>query len=512
MNQPWRNVRLTALVLLLALAAATAWAQATGAINGTIHDESGAVLPGVTVTATNTGTGVTRTTVSNETGAYALPNLPLGAYRLEAALDGFKTFNQTGITVQVNSNLVINPVLGVGALAEQITVAAAANLVETRQPGVSTVVESERIVELPLNSRDVTQLITLSGLAVQTGGNGPGGMKTGVTISVAGSSSGGVSYSLDGAPHLNTFDGTGLNLPFPDALQEFRIATSTQEAGSGVRPGASVNAVTKSGTNAFHGDLFEFLRDKSLNAPDFTTGKDDGLKRNQFGGTIGGPIVKNKVFFFAGYQGTTTRQTPGDTRAFVPTAAMRAGDFTAFASPACNSGKQLTLKGGFVNNKINPALLSPAALAISAKLPTPIDDCGTTFFGVPTHENEGQIPVRVDFQASQNHSFVVRYMLTTDYRQIPYDQAGGNNPLVTGTSGSDDRAHSITVGHTWVINSKTVNSFHVLGNDVYANKPGPKFFSPPDVGINAFTEVPGYIAHRRQQRLHRGWRIVQLES
>jgi hypothetical protein len=166
----------------------------------------------------------------------------------------------------VASNLVINPVLGVGAVAEQITVTANASMVETRQLGVSTVVESERIVELPLNSRDVTQLITLSGLAVQTGGNGPGGPKTGVTISVAGGTTGSVSYSLDGAPHLNTFDGTGLNLPFPDALQEFRITTSTQDASSGVRPGASVNAVTKSGSNAIRGDLFEYARQEPQRA------------------------------------------------------------------------------------------------------------------------------------------------------------------------------------------------------------------------------------------------------
>jgi hypothetical protein len=320
-----------------------------------------------------------------------------------------------------------------------------------------------------------------------------------------------VSYSLDGAPHLNTFDGTGLNLPFPDALQEFRITTSTQDASSGVRPGASVNAVTKSGSNVVRGDLFEYMRDKSLNAPDFTTGRDDGLKRNQFGGTIGGPIVPNRVFFFAGYQGTMTRQTPGDTTAFVPTAAMRAGDFTAFASPACNNGVQLTLRGGFVNNRISPALLSPAALAISARLPAAIDACGKTLFGVPTHENEGQIPIRVDFQATRSQAFVVRYMRTSDFRQVPYHQEGTDNILLSSTSGSDDRSHSITVGHTWVINSKTVNLFRVLANDVYANKPGPKFFSPSDVGIKVH-RGSGLHAHHRQQRFQRGQWIVHVES
>src|SRR5216110_2567648 len=260
-----QTIRLARSVLLAAfaivLASGSAWAQATATISGTVRDQSGAVLPGVTITVTQQETALVRTTVSNDTGSYVLPNLPLGPYRLEAALQGFATFAQTGIVLQVNGNPVVNPVMGVSAIAEEVQVTGVAPLVDTRTSGVGTVVESERIVELPLNARQVTQLITLSGLAVQTASSPAFSMNTGVRISVAGGNAFGVSYSLDGAPHLNNFDGTGMHLPFPDALQEFKLATGAQEAGGTIRAGASVSAVTKSGTNALHGSAFEFTRD-----------------------------------------------------------------------------------------------------------------------------------------------------------------------------------------------------------------------------------------------------------
>ena len=338
------------------------------------------MLPGVTVTATQTDTGLTRTSVSNDTGSFVLPNLPLGPYRVEAGLSGFRTFAQTGIVLQVSSSPTVNPVLALGELAEEVQVTATAQMVDTRTSGVGTVVESQRIVELPLNARQVTQLITLSGLAVQTGASPGYSMNTGVRISVAGGNDFGVSYSLDGAPHLNNFDGTGMHLPFPDALQEFRLTTGAQEAAGNIRAGASVNAVTKSGTNVIRGSAFEFLRDSRFNEPDFLSGRDDGLKRNQLGGTLGGPLVRDQLFFFVGLQATTTRQNPLDQQAFVPTAAMMAGDFTTFASPACNSGRQLTLGAPFVNNRIDPSAISPAALNISRELPAAGDQCGRVFW------------------------------------------------------------------------------------------------------------------------------------
>src|SRR5207302_10485416 len=201
------------------LSASSLFGQATAQISGTVKDQSSAVLPGVEVTATQTDTGISRSTVTNETGSYVLPNLVTGPYKLEAALPGFRSFVQTGIVLQVNASSVINPILEVGQVSDQVEVQANAAQVETRSSGVGTVIENQRILDLPLNGRNVTDLITLSGMAVQTG-TGGGHSRSGVNISVAGGNSYGVQYSLDGTPYINTYDGTSMPLPFPDALQE----------------------------------------------------------------------------------------------------------------------------------------------------------------------------------------------------------------------------------------------------------------------------------------------------
>src|SRR3989440_176159 len=176
-------------------------------------------------------------------------------------------------------------------------------------------------------------------------------------INVAGSVNWGVSYMLDGTLYNDPSEGASLPLPFPDALQEFKVETSSLTAQNGMHSGAAVNAVTKSGTNQIHGDLFEFVRNDLFNARNYFAVKQSTLKRNQFGGTGGGPIIKNKVFFFGGYQGTTVRQDPANLKRFVPTDAMLAGDFTTFASPACNVGRQITLRAPFNNNRVDPSLL-----------------------------------------------------------------------------------------------------------------------------------------------------------
>ena len=396
----------------LLLTSAPAWAQATAELSGRVTDESDAVLPGVTVTATQTDTGFTRTVVTDDAGTWVMPNLPTGPYRLEVSLQGFRTYEQTGIVLQVDARPTINTSLGVGNIEETVSVEAAAPIVDVRSAGISAVVEQERIVELPLQGRQVTDLIVLAGAAVETGRPNSRNFQGGVNISVAGGLQFGVAYTLDGAVHNDPQNSASLPLPFPDALQEFRVATSGLAAQSGMRSAASVNAVTKSGTNTFHGNAFEFLRDKRFNAtspfaaigPD---GKrfDDGLKRNQFGGTMGGPIVRDRMFFFAGYQGTRTRQTPPDLIAFVPTPAMLAGDFTTFASPACQ-GRQVNLGAGFVGNRIDPARFSPAAVKMAGFLPKTTDPCGQITYSQPDDRDEGQYVGRVDYQLNTNHSHV----------------------------------------------------------------------------------------------------------
>ena len=247
--------------LILFLTSAAAWAQATAQMSGTVRDSSGGVLPGVTVTVTQTDTAFTRTSVTEASGSYVMSNLPTGPYRLEASLQGFRTYVQTGIVLQVNGNPTINVVLAVGNVAETISVEGAAPLVDVRSAGISEVVDNQKIVELPLQGRQVTNLIILAGGAVNTGDvSGQRNRSDAVAISVAGGLRSGVTYVLDGAMHNDTYDNLNLPFPFPDALQEFRVATSGLSAENGTHSGATVNAVTKSGTNKWSGNVFEFLK------------------------------------------------------------------------------------------------------------------------------------------------------------------------------------------------------------------------------------------------------------
>jgi Carboxypeptidase regulatory-like domain len=492
----------------LVLSSAIAWAQlSTAQLSGRVADESGAVLPGVTVTVTQTDTGLTRTVVTDENGAYVLPNLPTGPYRLEAMLQGFRTYSQTGIVLQVAATPTINVVLGIGSLEETVSVEAAAPLVDVQSAGIGDVIDNERILELPLQGRQVTDLIVLAGAAVQTGVVGTRNFPGGVTISVAGGSPIGVGYLLDGAVHNSPQSNVNLPMPFPDALQEFRVQTSGLSAQNGMHAAASVNAVTKSGTNAFHGSGFEFLRHRALNAtaPLASVGpdgkrSDDGLLRNQFGGTLGGPIARDKLFFFGAYQGTMLRYRPADLIAFVPTAQMLAGDFTAITAPSCTGGRQINLGGGFVENRINPALFSPAAMNLARRLPATTDPCGQVTFQTTDDSNEGQGLGRIDYQLTPDHSVFGRYMATFIRKQPAY-QGGSDNVLKAGMvptgsapGGLDNLAHALAIGDTWVLGPTMVNSIRVAYNRTTVNRYNTPYFDPTDLGIKLYPYVKDQIA------------------
>ena len=484
--------------LIAALNCSVAWAQATAQISGTVRDQSGAVLPGVDVTVTQTETGIVRTTVSNEAGAFVLPNLPIGPYRLEATLSGFRTYAQKGIVLQVNSSAVVDPVMDLGTVAETVDVRATATLVETRNATVGTVVNNERILELPLNGRDVTNLITLAGGAV-TAGAGRGASLVGADsrqISVAGGAGFGVEYVLDGANHVSFVTGSTMLMPFPDAMLEFKVeasGVSAQRASS-----TAVSAVTKSGTNVFHGSLFEFLRNDGFNAKpyfaavDRTTGEKIGstLKRNQFGGTLGGPVIRNRVFFFAGYQGTTLREDPANLLAFVPTPAMLAGDWTAFASPACNAGRQLTLRAPFVDNRIDPAQYSPIALAVvnnrRTPLPSPTNECGEVTYGNMTSNADAHYVGKLDYQATTNHSLFSRVFLWDFASENPRDF---NTNLLQDTGYRESSQHSFTAGSTYVFGPTTVQAVRVAMNstaNIYKNVAPGELFTWCDLSVNVY--------------------------
>ena len=261
---------------------ADVWGQATAQISGTARDQSGAVLPGVEIRATQIETSITRDTVTNETGSYVLPELPLGPYRLEAALVGFRSFVQSGITLQDNDTTTFNVRLEVGGVNEIVEVEAAAAQVDTSTPTLKQVVDSARLVELPLNGRNAAQLTLLVAGAVNAPNNNSdqGTTKTmpgAVTVSVNGGRSNNIAFNLDGVHSEDIFTNVNQPLPMPDALQEFSFQTSNFSAEYGQNSSGVVNVVTKSGTNSFHGNLFEFVRNAQFNARNYFAGKRDQL-------------------------------------------------------------------------------------------------------------------------------------------------------------------------------------------------------------------------------------------
>ena len=475
-------------VCLFALCCAGLMAQATSQIQGTVEDAQGASVAGAEVKAIQTDTGVVRTVTSGAGGEYVLSNLPVGPYRLEASKTGFSTFVQTGIVLQVATNPTVPIQLKVGAVSEQVQVEANAVQVETETTSVGAVIETQRILDLPLNGRQATDLIQLAGAAIPAGKNGTAGMAGGQYVSVAGGSLNGVAYALDGTQYNNPFDATNLPFPFPDALQEFKVETSTLTAQNGTHSAAAVQAVTRSGANAIHGDVFEFLRNGDLNARNFFALKRDTLKRNQWGGTLGGPIKKDKLFYFVGYQNTPTRSDPGSSITFVPTAQELTGDFSSWVN-SCNKGKNLT--GPFVDNRIPLSQVSPQALQIAKLLPAPnnpADPCGQVTYGAVIQTNEYQVLGRVDYQLSQKHSIFGRYMATTLYQPPAYGIS--KNILASTTGGLDDLANSATFGDTYLFSPNVVNQFRAAFNRVGVHRFNDDYFSGCDLGIAMTCYIP----------------------
>ncbi|MBZ5673335.1 MAG: TonB-dependent receptor [Acidobacteriia bacterium] len=449
-------------------------------------DPAGAAIPSAEIKATQTDTGLVRTATSSTDGTYVLTNLPIGPYRLDVTKQGFKAYSQIGIVLQVATNPTVNVSLQLGAVSESIQVESNATLVETQTTSVGGLIENRRIVELPLNGRNPVELIQLTGAAIPGGANGTAGFPGGLNISVAGGLLSGVGYSLDGTMYNNLFDAVNLPFPFPDALQEFKVETSTMTAESGTHAAAAVSAVVKSGTNEYHGDLFEFLRNGDMNARNFKALRRDTLKRNQFGGTLGAPIMKNKLFYFVGYQGTRTRSDPADRTGFVPTAQMLAGDFSACPSyPA-------TLKdpagGTFPGKQIPVTRFSQQALNIVKLLPKSNSPCGDTPFGPVIQSNEYQVVGRMDYQLSAKQQIFGRYMATTFLQPPSFDLS--HNLLDSASGGLDDLAQTFAIGHTYLISPTMVNAFRASVNRVGVHRFNDDYFSGCDVGVKMTCFVP----------------------
>jgi len=372
-------------------------AQGSVTIFGSVTDGSGAAVPGARITATSAQTAFERMAVSDASGNYVISPLPVGTYTVKAELTGFKTFVQEHIQVQVDENRRVNIVLEVGPLAESVTVAGEHAQVDTRTGTLREVVDSRRIVELPLNGRNPLQLQLL---VAGAGGRAGQGQAQNDSVSINGSRTNSNNYALDGADNHDPYFNTPSVFPSPDALEEFSLQTSSYSADKGRNAGALMNAVTKSGTNDFHGTAFEFMRDEALNARNFFSDTVPPFERHQFGGTAGGPLRRDRTFFFFSYQRTTQESAPGSVTATVLTDAQRGGDFSQSATPLRDP------RGGtFPGNIIPGSRLHPASLRfLEAFVPRPNRPGGLLTFASQETLTDDQVIVKADHHlGAANH-------------------------------------------------------------------------------------------------------------
>jgi len=426
---------LLAFILLMQVSPALGQTAATGQIIGTVTDPSKAAIPQANVTVTNAATSLVRTTKTNAEGDYVVPLLPPGNYSVSVAAGGFKTQTSTNISVEVASTATVNIRLQIGEASQTVTIEATAELLQTESAANGGVVNDKTVPALPLSSRNYTQILDLepgvSGNVPNAGSLG----KNSVDVFVNGGRIMDNSYQMDGQDVGNAeTQGTGailsiggISIPNPDAIQEFKVQTSLYDASYGRGAGANVNVVTKSGTDRIHGALFEFVRNDIFNANDFFLNlhsvKRPPLKQNQFGGTIGGPIIKRKLFYFGSYQGT--RQINGVSSNSVANAILPGltNDRSAAALGAIFGGLK-GANGGTIaadGSNINPVALNLLNLKVAGGgflIPTPqkvtIPDPqngpqGTSAFSIPSKFNEDQYIVNVDFLPTSKHTISEKF-------------------------------------------------------------------------------------------------------
>ncbi|WP_244501946.1 TonB-dependent receptor [Terriglobus roseus] len=502
---------LAAAAVLLMPASSYAQTAGTASVQGTVKDPSGAGIPNATVVFLSTETGTRREVKTASSGDYSLANVPVGAYTLSVTAPGFSGFKQSG-SLEVGNNATIDAPLTIGSETQFVEVQTGAVALETETVNYKQVVDQQRINELPLNGRQATQLVLVTGGAVTSPGNDMVGSKnyaSSTVIAVAGGQGNYNNYVLDGGYHTDNFTNVNLPFPFPDALREFSVESNSLPARNGLHPGALVNAVTVSGSNKWHGSVFEFIRNNVINATNFfsvnpTTGAPirDSLKRNQFGGTFGGHIVKDKLFFFGGYQGTRNKQVGNATNYCLPTPAELAGDFSQMGGGCAknaadgsnlvnpSNGTAISTTPGSANyRKVNPATYSPQSLAFVKYLPlAQADQFGLVSVALPANNQEDQYVGRVDWNISQRHMIYGRYYLT-NYKAASYYSP--TNILLTTTAGNDERVQTATMGDIFNISPTMVNTFHATwARRRDTRGPTAGGINARTLGVNVYTYVP----------------------
>jgi len=447
-----RRVALLLTVLSIVFAPVLlAQSSGTAGLTGTVTDASGAVVPGVTVTLTNSDTNQTRTTKTAGDGVYKFSLIPPGNFKVKFEASGFKVSEVSTVTLNVTETPVLDRKLEVGAANEQVVVEAAAEALQTSSSTLGTTVTSATVTGLPLSSRNYTQILGLASGA-NTGANNATAFGKGTQdISTNGADPGQNNFQMDGVainnianPGTSADSGiyTGIGIPNPDAIQEFKIQTSTYDASYGRNPGANVNVVTKSGSNAFHGTAFEFFRNSQLNANDFFYNRDtcstfsgtcpkQVLNQNQFGGVIGGPIKRDKIFFFASYQGTRQKNgvagnglTPGAVLPPIPAGDRSAPGFAAaLAAANCNFPTVSAFVEGGAPLACDGSNISPVALKLLQLKNTngsyyfPGSTTGapqTVNFSQPAIYNANQLILNGDYLINSKNTLAMRYFYTRD--------------------------------------------------------------------------------------------------
>ncbi len=458
-----RSIRTTLVLLAVAwlLNGALAWSQqAAASLRGSVSDASGAVVPNAQLALVNAGTGVRRATTSSATGTYEILQLVPATYRLEVEAEGFRKFVQDGIVLLVNQNAVLEVRLEVGARTEIVEVTENVSLVDTVTATLGNVETERRILDLPLVGRDTLQLGLLqAGVFAPDPDDGSGN-----PFSVSGQRSESVTFLVDGADN-NDFLGNNIVVsPNPDAVQEFKILTNNYDAEYGRSAGGIVNQVIKSGSNSFHGNAFEFLRNDALNAREFFLPDRTSFKRNVFGGSIGGPFKKDKSFFFGNYQGTRRREGQIAPILTVLSPAERGGDFSELLP---NTQLIDPVSGlPYANNQVpvNPVSTS----YINKYLPTP-NLPGNQFISGPTGRiRDDQVNVRIDHNFSEKDVLSGVYLFEDTPDFLPFliqkgASTGGDVPV--GSAFTDaKRFQSGSIAWTHTFGPTALNEFRFAGN------------------------------------------------
>jgi len=477
-------------------------AQGLGSIVGTVTDPSGAVLQSASVRIVDEGTSQTREASTNVQGYYIFPSLRPSSYSLTVEAQGFAPYTRKTIELQADQTATVNVAMSIQQSSQAITVDAPPPLVDTSTATLSEVVDRRRIVELPLNGRNAASLALIAAgtvLAPATADEGSTKTmpNTAVTISANGSRQNQASFRLDGANNNDIYTNVNQPFPFPDAVQEFSVQTSNYSARYGGNAGGVVNIVTKSGTNGLHGNLFEFNRNAVFNARAFFAASRDQLKRNQFGGTVGGPVVlprayngKNKTFFFFGYQGTRIRNTGLGQTAYVPTQANLNGDFSALldaTNPNNPQRKKIVLSDPstgqpFPGNLIPQSRLDPASLALATHVPV-VGGNGQVSYGVPIAQAYNEITARMDHSLSDKDRISGRYFFdrfnATPFLDIKNLLSNSNYTTIT--------SHNLMLNETHTFSPTFLNDFRMAyARELSDRGPAAGSISVADLGVRTW--------------------------